>query len=149
RAWREALRWTTPADLDRACDPGRSAHSHPRRGDLEPRFRVRGADPGRLAVSYARADDVRDRAAPLDDTPGVPDPGGRAGEDRGPGERRRAAGGAGPLLRALHQTARGRVEPVPGPRRGGHGTGFGDGEEGSRGADGRRDDAGKSVTGRE
>ena len=67
RARHQALGRPAPARRDRARHPRRSAHPHPRRGDLEPRQRERGDDPGRLALAAPRSHHVRDRAPALDD----------------------------------------------------------------------------------
>ena len=67
RTRREAVRRTAPARRDRARRARRSAHSHSRRSDVEPRQRERSDDPRRTALAAPRPHDLRHRPPPLDD----------------------------------------------------------------------------------
>ncbi len=119
RARRQALRRAAAARLDRARHPGRSAHPDPRRGHLQPRFRVRGADPGRAGATSCTA--ARRSSSPTASPPSAAPSRSwwsRSGRIVERGTHQAALRRSRPLFRALHQAARPGGEPVPGSGRG-------------------------------
>ena len=66
RARRQALGRRAPAHRARPRIPSQCARDDPRRGDVEPRLRVRGADPGGYGTADGRTHDDRGRAPAVD-----------------------------------------------------------------------------------
>jgi ABC-type multidrug transport system fused ATPase/permease subunit len=97
----------------------RAILADPRRGHLEPGLRVGGPDPAGPPVPDAGPHHLRHRPSPLHHPQGGPDPRGRGRAHRGARHTHRALRRPGPVLRDVHEAARRRIQPLPGPRGGG------------------------------
>src|SRR5579871_4710436 len=83
RARRQAFRRPAPADRDRARLPQERADPAAGRGDLGPRYRIRGSDPHRPRPADARAHGHRDCPPPVDPARLRPDCRAAGGTNRG------------------------------------------------------------------